>query len=91
MWMYSERKLKKDGNVNGNYEPSNCKWITPIEQYENKRNNIMITYCGETHTCRKWSTILGLKYNKTRWRIVHGWPIEKAFDYKKLPEIPKDK
>jgi hypothetical protein len=25
-------------DVNGNYEPSNCKWSTPKEQYYNKRN-----------------------------------------------------
>jgi len=26
-------------NVNGNYEPSNCTWITMAEQYENKQSN----------------------------------------------------
>ena len=24
-------------NVNGNYEPSNCKWATRVEQQKNKR------------------------------------------------------
>ena len=27
-------------DVNGNYEPSNCRWITNTEQQHNKRNNI---------------------------------------------------
>lgn len=26
-------------NVNGNYEPSNCKWIPMSEQYKNKQSN----------------------------------------------------
>ena len=28
-------------NVNGNYEPNNCRWIKQIEQNRNKRNNIL--------------------------------------------------
>ncbi len=27
-------------DVNGNYEPKNCRWVTNIEQQRNKRNNI---------------------------------------------------
>lgn len=29
-------------NVNGNYEPSNCRWITQAEQTKNTRRNVMI-------------------------------------------------
>ena len=28
-------------DVNGNYEPSNCRWITMAEQAKNKRNNVI--------------------------------------------------
>ena len=27
-------------DTNGNYEPSNCRWITHAEQQRNRRNNI---------------------------------------------------
>ena len=33
---------------NGNYEPSNCRWITIQEQQKNKCTNVMVTYNGET-------------------------------------------
>lgn len=49
-------------DVNGNYEPNNCKWATQIEQARNKRNNVYITYNGETHTLPEWSEIT--KINK---------------------------
>lgn len=67
-------------DVNGNYEPSNCKWATRYEQDRNKRNNVMITYNGETKILRDWEKYLGMSKGTLRQRIKkHGWSIEKAF------------
>ena len=39
-------------DVNGNYEPSNCRWVTKEIQNKNTRRNINITYNGKTHNVR---------------------------------------
>ena len=67
-------------DVNGNYEPSNCRWATMEQQMLNKQNSKVITYKGVTLPLKTWATKLGVRYNLLRRRIfVYGWDIEKAF------------
>lgn len=50
-------------DVNGNYEPTNCRWATQIEQSSNTRRNVFITHNGKTDTLSGWARTLGISSN----------------------------
>ena len=58
-------------DVNKDYKPSNCRWITNKEQQNNRRDNRIYEYDGKSLTLSQWSELLGMNYNEQMDRIFH--------------------
>jgi hypothetical protein len=67
-------------DVNGNYCPDNCRWVSMTEQARNMSRNRIITYNGESHCLSEWGEILGISAKVLGLRInTYGWSVERAF------------
>lgn len=68
-------------DVNGNYEPTNCRWVSKSVQNRNRRNNRTLSYRGETKTLFEWSEITKIPQSILYRRIQdHGWSAEEALN-----------
>lgn len=94
MWFYSYENFLDDMgerpegmsidriDVNGDYEPSNCRWADSETQCNNRRNNIYIEYNGETKTLKQWCDIFEMDYQNIKGAYHRGlhsfeWLVEK--------------
>ena len=72
-------------NVNGNYEPENCRWVELNVQNYNKRNTRRITYKGMIKTLPEWEEYTGIPKTVIADRIYkYKWDIARALTTPKL-------
>ena len=65
-------------DVNGNYSPENCRWVTATVNGNNRRNNVRYTFEGESLTASEWARRIGIPLKTLGWRLKAGWELSRA-------------
>lgn len=73
---YNEGLSIERMDVDGDYCPSNCKWIPLKEQPNNTRRTVRLEYQGELYTLKEIAEMTGLKRRTIKGRYERGWSVE---------------
>lgn len=88
-YMWSLNNGYKEGlsidriDVNGNYEPSNCRWVDIKTQNRNKRNNLKYEYLGKVEVLHDIAKKNGWSATGLKRRLDNGFTLEQALSIEK--------
>ena len=70
-------------NNDGDYKPSNCRWVDRYTQKNNCRNTVFVTWKGKTQTLRDWSLETGVPLVRLKRRYYDKTPLDQMMNPKK--------
>lgn len=71
----------------GDYEPDNCRWVSPKENSRNRSNNKKLSLCGITKTIAEWCETIDIsEYTLYWWLREYGEKECEKRVYKRLYE-----
>lgn len=83
--------LDRFPDMNGNYEPSNCRWAKARDQQNNRRNTVMLEYKGLRKSLSEWADDFGMNLDTLYKRIQRGMSVEAAIETPYTRRRPKSK
>ena len=81
---YSEELTIDRIDVDRDYSPDNCRWVSMKVQCNNRTSNRKYVVDGRELTIAEISEIYRIPYSRLYMRLRNGWPIDKAAGIKSL-------
>lgn len=73
-----KHSLDRHPNRDGNYEPSNCRWATDVEQQRNQTRRKLYKWDGREQCASAWAEERNISLSVLSSRLGRGWTIHDA-------------
>jgi hypothetical protein len=65
-------------NIDGNYTPKNCRWVTLRESMNNRTDSTVLEFKGKQLTIADWARKTGINPKTISARLRRGWSVADA-------------